>query len=177
MKLLQLVLNLFVCLAFSISSSGYAKECYKVLYVVDGDTIVILYHTHKEKVGLLGIDTPESRRNRRATYQARKNRQDVETIIRLGKEAKKHLKELLKGHRRICLAYDQNNTYSGHRNRYGKLLAYLFTLDGKFINKLMLEDGYAYLLTQYPRVLRQALGRDYGRRKKTNFWEYSRFYG
>jgi len=26
----------------------------------------------------------------------------------------------------------------------------VFTPDGKFINKLMLEDSYAYLLTRYP---------------------------
>ena len=49
---------------------GYAKECYKLLYVIDGYTLVILYQDHKTKVRLLGIDTPESRENRRAYYQA-----------------------------------------------------------------------------------------------------------
>jgi len=68
----------------------------------------------------------------------------------LGKKAKKHLQELLAGYRKVCLEYDQNNAYSNHRDRYGRILAYVFTPDGKFINKLMLEDGYAYLLTRYP---------------------------
>ncbi len=157
---MRMFLILLLTLAFSLS--GYAKECYKLLYVIDGDTIKILYHGKRTSVRLLEIDTPESRENRRAYYQARKNHQDVETIIQLGKAAKKHLKELLTGYKQVCLAYDQNNAYSRHRDRYGRLLAYVFTPDGKFINKLMLEDGYAYLLTQYPleskyeRVLREA---------------------
>ena len=130
--------------------TSYAQECYKLLYVIDGDTIKILYHGRKTSVRLLGIDTPESRKNRRAYYQARKNHKDVETIVYLGKQAKKHLKELLAGYKKVCLVYDQNNTYSGHRDRYGRILAYVYTPDGKFINKLMLEDGYAYLLTKYP---------------------------
>ena len=141
---------------------SHAKECYKLLYIIDGDTIKILYHGKKTSVRLLGIDTPESRKNRRAYYQARKNHQDVKTIIYLGKQAKKHLKELLAGYKQVCLVYDQNNAYTGHRDRYGRILAYVFTPNGVFVNKLMLEDGYAYLLTRYPleskyeRVLRQA---------------------
>jgi len=160
MKLLQLVLSLLVCLALSISS--YAKECYKLLYIVDGDTIAVFYYGHKEKVRLLGIDTPESKANRRAHYQAKRYHKDLNTIVKLGKAAKTHLRELLSGYTHVCLVYDQNNAYSGHRDRYGRLLAYVYTPDGKFINKLMLEDGYAYLLTQYPlepryeRILRQA---------------------
>ena len=133
-----------------ISFNAYTQECYKLLYVIDGDTIKILYHGKKTSVRLLGIDTPESRKNRRAYYQARKNHQDVETIIHLGKQAKRHLKELLAGYSKVCLAYDQNNAYTGHRDRYHRILAYVYTPDGKFINQLMLEDGYAYLLTQYP---------------------------
>jgi hypothetical protein len=75
---------------------------------------------------------------------------DVETIVELGKEAKKHLKELLSDYEEVCLVYDENNAQTKHRDRYGRLLAYVFTPDGEFINKRMLEDGYAYLLTQYP---------------------------
>ena len=153
---MRLLLGLLLSLIFSLS--GYARECYKLLYVVDGDTIAIVYHGHKEKIRLLGIDTPESRENRRALYQAERTHKDVETIIGLGRRAKEHLREFLAGYKKVCLVYDQNRL----RDRYGRLLAYVYTPNGKFINKLMLEDGYAYLLTQYPlepkyeRVLRQA---------------------
>ena len=147
-KLKRIVL--LVIISFLISLPSFSQECYKLLYIIDGDTIKILYKGKKTSVRLLGIDTPESRKNRRAYYQAKRNHQDVETIIYLGKKAKKHLQELLAGHRKVCLEYDQNNAYSNHRDRYGRILAYVFTPDGKFINKLMLEDGYAYLLTRYP---------------------------
>ncbi|GAB6077271.1 thermonuclease family protein [Desulfurobacterium crinifex] len=155
-------LLLTLILSFLLIIPGYAKECYKLLYVIDGDTIKILYHGKKTSVRLLGIDTPESRKNRRAYYQARRNHQDVETIVYLGKQAKRHLKELLAGYKQVCLVYDQNNVYHNHRDRYGRILAYVYTPDGKFINKLMLEDGCAYLFTRYPlepkyeKTLRQA---------------------
>ncbi len=149
---------LIVLLGFILPLYGYAQECYRLLYVVDGDTIAIVYHGHKEKIRLLGIDTPESRENRRALYQAKRTHKDVKTIIRLGRQAKEYLRGLLAGYKKVCLVYDRNR----HRDRYGRLLAYVYTSDGKFLNKLMLQDGYAYLLTRYPlepkyeQVLRQA---------------------
>jgi len=139
-----------VIISLIVSFPSFSQECYKLLYIIDGDTIKILYHGKKTSVRLLGIDTPESRKNRRAYYQARKNQQDVETIVYLGKQAKRHLKELLAGYKQVCLVYDQNSAYHSHRDRYGRILAYVYTSDGKFINKLMLEDVYAYLLTRYP---------------------------
>ena len=153
---------LFILFLLLTTASSFSQECYRLLYVIDGDTIKILYHGKKTSVRLLGIDTPESRKNRRAYYQARKNHQDVETIIHLGKQAKKHLKELLAGYKQVCLVYDQNKAYYNHRDRYRRILAYVHTPDGKFINKLLLEDGYAYLPTRYPleskygKILRQA---------------------
>ena len=37
-------------------------------------------------------------------------------------------------------------------DRYGRLLAYIFLLDGTFINKEMIEKGYAYALPRKPNV-------------------------
>ncbi|SNR66447.1 thermonuclease family protein [Desulfurobacterium atlanticum] len=141
---------LFFLFLLLTTASSFSQDCYRLLYVIDGDTIKILYHGKKTSVRLSEIDTPESRKNRRAYYQARKNYQDVETIVYLGKQAKRHLKELLARYEQVCLVYDQNNAYHNHRDRYGRILAYVYTPDGKFINKLMLEDGYAYLFTRYP---------------------------
>ncbi|TCK05153.1 thermonuclease family protein [Phorcysia thermohydrogeniphila] len=158
--------------------TSYAEECYKFLYVIDGDTIKILFNGKRTSVRLLGIDTPESRKNRRAYYQARKNHLDVETIVKLGKEARKHLKELLADYEEVCLVYDENNAQTKHRDRYGRILAYVFTPDGEFINKAMLEDGYAYLLTQYPlepeyeEELREAF--KYAVENQRGLWEDSR---
>jgi len=157
-ELLRMLRILLVLLGVILPLYGYAQECYRLLYVVDGDTIAIVYHGHKEKIRLLGIDTPESRENRRALYQAKRTHKDIETIIGLGRQAKEHLRELLAGYKKVCLVYDQNR----RRDRYGRLLAYVYTPDGEFLNKLMLQDGYAYLLTRYPlepkyeQVLRQA---------------------
>ena len=93
---------LLAIISLLVSFPSFSQECHKLLYIIDGDTIKILYHGRKTSVRLLGIDTPESRRNRRAYYQARRNHQDVKTIIHLGKKAKKHLKELLVVSRILC---------------------------------------------------------------------------
>ena len=46
------------------------SEHYRVLKVVDGDTIDILYHGKKERIRLLRIDTPE--RDEWGYFQAKK---------------------------------------------------------------------------------------------------------
>jgi micrococcal nuclease len=37
-------------------------------------------------------------------------------------------------------------------DRYGRLLAYVYLLDGTFINKEMIEKGFAYLLPRSPNL-------------------------
>lgn len=103
---------------------------YPVAKVVDGDTITIGMGTTNETVRLIGINTPES-------VDPRK------TVECFAIEASNRAKELLVGQRvRIELEKSQ-----GERDKYGRLLAYVYRADGLFINKLMIEEGYAYEYT------------------------------
>lgn len=116
-------------------------------YVVDGDTIAVQIEREIEKVRLIGIDTPESRRNERANLQAERSRQDVKIILQMGKQAKEALKTLLPKGTELRIEYDVRK-----RDRYGRLLAYVYKTDGTMINEEMVRLGYAQLLTIPPNV-------------------------
>lgn len=116
-------------------------------YVVDGDTIAVQIERDIEKVRLIGIDTPESRRNDRAKLQAERSKRDLKTIVQMGKQAKEALKVLLPKGTELRLEYDARK-----RDKYGRLLAYVYTKDNTMINDEMLRQGYAQLLTIPPNV-------------------------
>ncbi|MCX7760205.1 MAG: thermonuclease family protein [Hydrogenothermaceae bacterium] len=118
-----------------------------VVRVIDGDTIVVNIDGMEEKVRLIGVDTPESRVNKRATVQERELNKDVETIVDLGKQAKEFTKSLVKPGMKVYLEFDVQP-----RDKYGRLLAYLYLPDGRMLNKEIICNGYAMPLTVPPNV-------------------------
>lgn len=98
----------------------------QVTEVYDGDTIAVQRGSTVEKVRFLGIDTPETKDPRKP-------------VQCFGKEASNRTKELLTG-RRVRLEMDPSQ---GERDRYGRILAYIWRDDGLFVNKSLLEDGFA----------------------------------
>lgn len=105
------------------------KLC-KVIKVVDGDTITVDIDGAKETLRLIGINTPE-------TVDPRK---PVECF---GKEASNKAKAVLNG-RSVIL---ENDPTQGERDKYDRLLRYIFLEDGVNFNKLMIAEGYAYEYT------------------------------
>ncbi len=130
----------------------------KVVRVVDGDTIVVsipktTFNNRKTlknlrfNLRLIGIDTPESKPNRRAKIQSKETDKDVKTIVKLGKKAKAFTKNLVKGYRYVFLEFDLQP-----QDRYGRLLAYVWLPDGRMLNKEIICNGYAYPLTIPPNI-------------------------
>lgn len=107
-----------------------AIKLYSVLRVVDGDTIVIDKDGTKETVRMIGLDTPE-------TVHPSKS------VQCFGKEASNKTSELLAG-RSVFLEMDEGE---GERDKYRRLLAYVFRDDGVFVNLLLIQQGYAYEYT------------------------------
>lgn len=101
--------------------------------VVDGDTIVVLMDGKKEKVRMIGIDTPES------------VHPDKSKNTPMGKIASKYTKDHLEGQ------YVRLETDVQERDKYGRILAYVY-LDDKMFNKTLLEEGLANLMTIPPNV-------------------------
>lgn len=101
----------------------------QVTHVVDGDTIDIIFNCKKERVRLIGINTPETVDPRRP-------------VQCFGKEASDKTKSLLSG----ATVRIETDPTQNERDKYGRLLAYIF-LDDVNINKKLIEDGYAYEYT------------------------------
>jgi micrococcal nuclease len=103
--------------------------------VVDGDTVVVHLGGRDEHVRLIGIDTPE-------TVDPRK------PVQCFGKEASNRTKALLPKGTAVRLERDVEA-----RDRYGRLLAYLYRVeDGTFVNLALAEEGFAQTLTIPPNV-------------------------
>ncbi len=127
-------------LSFLIPALLFAYEC-TVQRVIDGDTFVC----SGERVRLIGVDTPESRINKRAYRQ--KEFGDVKKVLELGRRAKEFTKRLIPPGTRVRLEFDLQK-----RDRYGRLLAYVYLPDGRMLNEVLLREGYASLLTIPPNV-------------------------
>ncbi len=101
--------------------------------VVDGDTLVL---ENKERVRLIGVDTPETKHPRRP-------------VEYYGKEASAFTKRMVQG-KRVRLEFDQANAHIGHKDRYRRTLAYVFLEDGTFLNAEIIKQGYGFAYTRFP---------------------------
>lgn len=149
----------------------------KVVSVIDGDTVVIeiqeqsakaLNHTPNsnpitrvqggtETVRILGIDTPEKTGGPRAAEC-------------FGDQAKQYANKLMPKGSTIWLKRDVET-----RDRYGRLLGFIWLEDGTFYNLHMLEKGYATPLfiglnQRYQQDFESAA--DAARKSWVGFWQH-----
>lgn len=103
---------------------------YKVLRVVDGDTIAVEINGKSQTVRLIGVDTPEINDSRTG-------------VQCFGKEASEETKSLLTGK---YVRFEKDSS-QGEFDKYKRLLAYVFREDGVFINKTLIAEGYAHEYT------------------------------
>lgn len=105
---------------------------YPVTHVVDGDTIDVGINGETERIRLIGLDTPE-------TVDPRK------PVQCFGVEASNKTKSILAG-QKVKIETDPSQ---GMRDKYGRLLAYIFLSDGMLLNKMMIEEGYGHEYTHH----------------------------
>lgn len=102
----------------------------KVIRVVDGDTIEINYQGQKEKVRLLGVNTPES------------VHRDKTRNVPMGTVASDYTNKRLSGKQLILEIGDPT------RGKYGRLLAYVF-IGGQNFNLELVRQGLSPYYTKY----------------------------
>jgi micrococcal nuclease len=128
-------------------SMGNAYNKATVVRVVDGDTIKIEMNGNEEAVRLIGIDTPESKVNKKAKKDAIKTNHDVEVITAMGKEATKYVKTLVRKGDTVGIEFDVQK-----RDKYKRLLVYAYLQDGKMLNEEIIKAGFASVMTYPPNV-------------------------
>jgi len=130
------VIRLFVvALWFTAPLQWLAAEQATVISVSDGDTVVLSVNSKRERVRLIGIDTPESHDNRRARKQSERTHQDIQMILEQGRAAAQFAQKLLPRGSAVRIEYD-----SERRDHYGRLLAYLWLTDGDMANETIIRS-------------------------------------
>ncbi len=129
----------------------------EVVRVSDGDTVRILLDGTEESVRLIGVDTPEKFKSAKLTRDAEASPLSETEIQELGEGASAFAEDLLAGRE----VYVQPGVEE--RDRYGRLLAYLYVLEpggewafgGQNFTQINLElarAGWADPLTIPPNV-------------------------
>jgi len=142
------VFFLFLVLLLLAASPLPAREKARVLKIIDGDTFIVLLHGKREKVRLLGIDTPEKYWNPKLRKQAIKCGVREGRISRLGIRATRYAKELI--HKGDEIYLDIRG-----RGHYGRILAFVYLKDGTCYNEKIVADGYACVYKYRGRKSRQ----------------------
>lgn len=107
-----------------------AGVLYRVISVLDGDTIITNVSGQEVTLRIIGIDTPE-------VVDPRK------PVQCFGPEASAKAKELLFG-KEIYIEKDAiKEATTGSYDKYGRVLGYVHLSDGSLYNQYMIENGYA----------------------------------
>ena len=112
------------------ATSDAKQSYYKVTNVVDGDTIKVSIADKIETVRLIGIDTPETKDPRKP-------------VQCFGNEASSYTYKSL-FNKSVKLVQDNSQQ---NRDKYGRLLRYVYLSDGTLFNLSLINLGYAYEYT------------------------------
>jgi len=126
-------------------SYGQASSYENILVtrVIDGDTLKL---ANGQRVRLIGVDTPEVYESVKLYRDAQRSGQDIAAIKALGKRSSKFTRDLVQG-KAGRLEFDVEK-----KDKYGRLLAYVYLEDGTFVNAEIVRQGYASLMTYPPNV-------------------------
>lgn len=111
-------------------SDDSSSQQYLVTAAIDGDTIKVRVGSNIETVRLIGLDTPETKDPRK-------------TVQCFGKEAAAFTSSSLLN-KQVRLAPDSTQD---NRDKYGRLLRYVYLADGTLFNYKLVREGYAYEYT------------------------------
>lgn len=106
---------------------------YPVKQVIDGDTIEVDSGGKTETVRLIGMDTPETK--------------DPRKPVQCFGELAHQKTESLVGGKSVRLEGDPQDS---DRDKYHRLLRYVYLPDGTFVNMELVKQGYAFAYTIFP---------------------------
>lgn len=132
------------CGLFLAQQAGYIDESgqvmeqkqpglYSIASFADGDTIAVNMNGRVERVRFVGVDTPETHK--------------PNTPIQCyGPAASAYTKRLI-GNQRVRLVSDSRST---NRDRYDRLLRYVYLPDGTLVNEALIKNGYGFYYPYFP---------------------------
>ncbi len=139
--------------------NNFPKHCdwLQLERIVDGDTIIVKDGRKRIRVRMIGIDTPESKK-------------EGTKIQPHAIEASDKLKKYLKSEKQVCLLFDEKGD---KYDKYARRLSYVFTKDGKDLNAEMLKVGLAkgYFYFSFARKSEFRKYEKLAKKQKLGIWE------
>lgn len=120
-------------IAINLPETNVQPGFYKVTKFDDGDTIAVDMDGQNETVRFIGVDTPETHDPRKA-------------VQCYGAAAAAFTKNLI-GNNPVRLEADALNT---NRDRYNRLLRYIYLPDGRLVNAEIIKQGYGFAYLGFP---------------------------
>lgn len=139
---------------FKASSGQTNGETYKVLRVIDGDTIIVDKDGEQTRVRLIGVDTPETVKPNTPVQP-------------YGKAASNYTKQHLTN-QNVRLEYDREE-----KDRYGRTLAYVW-LGNEMYNEKIVKEGLARAKFYRPNdkyQIRIEQAQKEAQKQQKNIWE------
>lgn len=135
---------------------------FKVVSFADGDTISVAMNGQTERVRLIGVDTPETAKNGVAGQC-------------YAQAAAAFTRDQIKADGSIRL---QADPIGDNRDRYGRLLRYVYLPDGSQLNRRLIEEGYgfAYLFFPFSQSADFAAAQNQARQNGKGLWSNCRPY-
>ena len=106
------------------------RDYYFVEKIIDGDTISVSIDGKTKNIRLIGVNSPETGKGYRETEC-------------FGKEALEYAKNILQNQR----VFLESDSSQGDKDRYDRLLRYVFLENETSFNMQLISDGYAYEYT------------------------------
>jgi micrococcal nuclease len=131
---------------------------YRIVKYNDGDTIVVDMNGTQETIRFIGVDTPETHK--------------PNTPVQCGgPEASAYTKQRLTPYGEVRL---QSDALSSNRDRYNRLLRYVYTPDNTLINEELIRQGYGFAYTYFPFTKSALFTKDEAAAKQANvgLWAY-----
>lgn len=155
----------FVCayLLLSVAAGARAADLQgQVEWIYDGDTIKV---AGIGKVRLLGIDSPEKEDGERDHFLVKLGG-NGKLLRRSAEEALQFNISAVKG-KTVRLILDGDR-----RDRHDRLLAYVILPDGRLLNRVLLEKGYAVVYRRFDFRLKKEFleAEEEARRRKVGLW-------
>jgi len=141
---LSIIIALLSCLIFYAQRQGWLGSAaqalqanqpglYAISHFVDGDTIKVDMNGHEETIRFVGVDTPETH----------KPKTPVQCY---GPEAAAYTRRRI-GNQRVQLVSDSLST---DRDRYSRLLRYVYLPDGTNLDEELIRLGYGFYYPYFP---------------------------
>jgi len=125
-------------------ASQLGREKMKVVEVIHGDTLRVLWKGKVQTLILLGADTPPALWGPPLLRRANLLNMNPDTLLKMGKEAKAFTQSLIPSQGWIYVEFDWIK-----RDPQGRLMGYVYVPQG-MLNAILIAQGYARAKLSFP---------------------------